>query len=170
MKTAGKVFIIIYRILASAVVLAAVAILILFICGIRPYAVRTGSMEPTIPQGSLSFVNTRAAFSDIKERDIIAFQVGDVFVTHRAVGIDGGSVTTQGDANNNTDAAKVTENNYIGETLFWVPVVGWIPLYAHTAGGRIVVIGGFALFVLSGVIYDRVSAYYSNKNKDGSET
>ena len=54
MKTAGKLFMFIYRVLAWVLIAAAV-LTVLFIIGIRPYAVKTGSMEPAIHDYNLPF-------------------------------------------------------------------------------------------------------------------
>ncbi len=159
MKLAGKLFFGLYRVLASLLVAAAAAVLLLLLFGVRPYAVATGSMEPTIPQGSVCFVNQRAAFADVREGDIIVFRLGELLVTHRAVQIDPAGVTTQGDANSSPDTAgKVTEENYVGSVLFWLPFVGAVLLYARTGAGRFLVLGGFAAFLAAGLLYDALAA------------
>ena len=159
MKIAGKAFIIVYRAASLLLVAAAAVVLALLIFNIRPYAVVTGSMEPVIPQGSVCFADQRAAFGDIQEGDIIIFRLGSLLVTHRAVRVDETGVTTKGDANNTEDTSgKLTEENYIGKVIFWVPSVGRFLMYARTVTGRIAVIGGFALFFAAGFLYDRLSA------------
>lgn len=163
MRIAVIIYRVIYRILAFVAITSAITLLVLFLFGIRPYAVRTGSMEPTIPKGSLSFVNSKAPFEEIKTGDIIAFKVGEMFVTHRAYSVRDGVVITKGDANNNVDAAKVNADNYIGETVFWLPYVGEVPLFARTLGGKIVLIGLFVLFISGGILYDRISGRYEKK-------
>lgn len=165
MKTAGRIFCVFYRVLSCAVITAAVSLLVLFLFGIRPYAVRTGSMEPAVPKGSLCFVNHRAAFEEVREGDVIAFKSGEMFVTHRAVSVHNGGITTKGDANNNVDAARVTGESYIGKTVFWLPFLGELPLFAQSGSGRFVFAGIFLAFVLGGILYDRISKRrYQEKN------
>jgi signal peptidase len=63
--------------------------LILYILGIVPYVVLSGSMEPSIETGSVCFINKHAKFEDIKEKDVIAFKMKDgTLVTHRAIEIN----------------------------------------------------------------------------------
>lgn len=159
MKLAGALFFGLYRAVAALLVAAAAAVLLLLLFGVRPYAVVTGSMEPTIPQGCVCFVNQRASFAQLREGDIIVFRLGDLLVTHRAVQIDGEGVTTKGDANSSPDTAgKVTEENYVGSVLFWLPFVGSVLLYARTGAGRFVVLGAFAAFLAAGLLYDALAA------------
>ena len=47
-------------------------ILVLYLFGIVPYVVLSGSMEPTIDTGSLCFINKNAKYEDVKEKDNIA--------------------------------------------------------------------------------------------------
>ena len=165
MKTAEKLFVILFRLTASVIVIAASAILLLMLFGIHPYAVKTGSMEPTIPTGSLCFVNHRISLEEIHEGDVIAFRVGELLVTHRAVRIDGEGVTTKGDANNTEDqGAKVTRANYIGKTVFWVPFIGKAVLFIRSGKGRIVAVIAIVLFFVTGLFYDRLIAGQKKTN------
>ncbi|MBR4424313.1 MAG: signal peptidase I [Oscillospiraceae bacterium] len=166
MKLAGALFFGLYRAVAALLVAAAAAVLLLLLFGVRPYAVVTGSMEPTIPQGCVCFVNQRASFAQLREGDIIVFRLGDLLVTHRAVQIDGEGVTTKGDANSSPDTAgKVTEENYVGSVLFWLPFVGTVLLYARTGAGRFVVLGAFAAFLAAGLLYDALAARKAQGSK-----
>ena len=161
MKRAGTMFLVIYRLLAGAIVAAAAAVVLLLLLGFHPYAVRTGSMEPTVPTGSLCFVNRRTAFEEIQAGDIVAFRMGELMVIHRAVRISGTGITTKGDANSAEDAeANVTQANYIGKTVFWIPGVGKVLLFVHTGSGRFAAAGAIALFLAAGVVYDKIKARY----------
>lgn len=166
MKAAGKLFIICYRTLAWLLIAAAVALVVLLLFGIRPYAVITGSMEPAIYKGSLCFINERTPFEEVQVGQVIAFKSGDMQVTHRVVSIDDDGITTKGDANNTVDSAKVTKENYIGKNETVLPYAGNIPLYMRTTSGKAVVIGGFSAFLLLGLLYDRISARNNKKEKE----
>lgn len=171
MKLVGKIFAAVYRTASALLVAAAAAVLVLLFLGIRPYAVITGSMEPAIPQGSICFVNSRAAFSNISEGDVIVFRRGELVVTHRAVRVDEAGVTTKGDANNAEDTGgKVTEENYVGKVVFWLPLIGKVVLYARTVRGRIVVIGAFVLFLAAGPLYDRIAEGREEENPEEDKT
>ncbi len=115
-------------------------------------------MEPVISVGSICFVNQRFPFEEVRNGDIISFEVGEkMFVTHRAVRIDIDGITTKGDANNTEDSAKVTDENFIGKTIFWLPYFGKIVLFAHSVKGKIVLTDIFLLFLLASFVYDHVT-------------
>ena len=159
MKIAGRLFGLFYRLAGALLVFCAGALLILLLFGVHPYVVRTGSMEPTIRTGSICFVDQRASLKDVREGDVITYKLGDLYVTHRAVRVDETGVTTRGDANNIEDrGGKVTAENFVGKTVFWVPCVGKLLLYARSASGRWVVGGIFLLFLIAGFLYDKLRA------------
>ena len=80
----------------------------LFIFGIRPYVVLSGSMEPEIKTGSVVFVNQNVKFSELEKGDIITYKTGDVMVTHRVHEKNGDKIITKGDANDSLDGGFVT--------------------------------------------------------------
>lgn len=107
-----------------------VAILLLFLCGVRPYITMSGSMEPEIKTGSVCFVNTKADYKDIQEGDIIAFDISNgSLVTHRVISITEDGMETKGDANDVSDGITTTKSNFSGETLFSVPYIGYVVKY-----------------------------------------
>lgn len=127
----------------------AVAFIISYIMGLRFYIVTTGSMTPTIPIGSICIVNQNKSFYDIQAGDIISFWIGDdMLVTHRAVKIDVDGVITKGDANNTEDSAKVTEYNYVGETVWSIPKIGYAVTFLKSRPGFIMIIALFVLFLI----------------------
>ena len=130
-------------------VLALAAISILTILPInfplKPYVVLTGSMNPTIPPGSVSFVNRGDL--DIKSGDVITFIRPDDFsqnVTHRVVGEerDGNQVfyKTKGDANNTEDSWQVKRESVWGKVAFSLPFIGFAVNFARTRLGVILLI------------------------------
>ena len=76
MRLVGKIFIVVYEVVAALLVVSAAAVLALLLFGIRPYVVLTGSMEPAIPQGSICLVNSRSSFAEVSAGDVIAFRMG----------------------------------------------------------------------------------------------
>lgn len=165
MKIFRKLLAVCYYAVFGVIVVTAVLLMILYLIGIRPYAVKTGSMEPTIKIASLCFVDRRVAFEEIREGDIIAFRSGEMLITHRAVAICDDGIVTKGDANNAEDASMVTSDNYIGKTIFWLKEIGVTALYLQTLSGKLVFAGAILLYILSGVLYDMVS---SRKNSTGA--
>ena len=92
------------------------------------FRVATGSMEPTIPVGSI-LVSSRVETEELKKGDIICFRskeagmLGQV-ITHRITDIledaEGNlCFETRGDANMVTDGYYVTEENLIGEVIYY---------------------------------------------------
>ncbi len=62
----------IINVLTTLIIVIGGLFLILYFCGIVPYVVLSGSMEPTIETGSVCFINKNTKISSIKEKDIIA--------------------------------------------------------------------------------------------------
>ncbi|MBR1592136.1 MAG: signal peptidase I [Ruminococcus sp.] len=126
----------------------ALTAIVLWLIGIRPYIVRSGSMEPTIMTGSVCFVNHNTKFEEIQENDIIAFELGGgTMVTHRAVKISPDGIITKGDNNNTEDGIPVTAGNFIGKTVYWIPNLGiWIMRLKSVPG--IVMLVTFVIFLI----------------------
>lgn len=89
-----------------------------------PFSLQTvmsGSMEPTIPTGSLLLVK-QTPLNKIKAGDVITFSQGPSLVTHRATSIGTDYVLTQGDNNNTPDGEPVKKIK--GKVLYFLPKVG----------------------------------------------
>ena len=140
----------------GAVVLAAVTVGILFVTGIRPYVVMTGSMEPAIPVLSVCFVDRNVPLTDIRVGEVIAFRVGsDLLVTHRVAAIQEDGYLTKGDANNTEDSSLVTQENYVGKTVAVFPKIGAVVVFLRSTRGRIVAITGIVVLILLSFIPQR---------------
>ncbi len=113
--------------------------------GYRDYVVLSGSMEPVIPTGSLLYTDTHA--QTYQTGDIITFQAGeDTVVTHRIESIsEEGEFTTKGDANENADLKKISEEDIIGRYLFSIPYAGRILEQLHGKTGLALILWIFAL-------------------------
>lgn len=128
--------------------------------GYRLYYVSTGSMEPTIPTGSLVVV---------KQAD--AYEIGDVITyisrddaiygcanTHRIIGIaqgaDGTQYQTQGDANGVPDALLVPEADVIGKVAVQLGIFKWVGYIVFFMGTR----WGFLLLIICPLLYVTVSS------------
>ena len=128
--------------------------LILYILGIVPYVVLSGSMEPSIETGSVCFINKHAKFENIKEKDVIAFKMNDgTLVTHRAIEINDSGIVTKGDNNKDADRNIVTNSNYVGKNLFWIPKVGYVIKAFQTTTGRIIAVALILLLLVSGFLF-----------------
>lgn len=114
------------------------------IMGIRSYVVQTGSMQPTLPVGSLIFSQREAEYG---KGDIITFFEGDKSITHRIVGVKDGDFITQGDANNVADSESVSKEQVVGKTMFHIPYVGVLTHQLRTPQGFLL------FFVLPGLVF-----------------
>lgn len=105
---------------------------------IRSFIVLTGSMQPTIPIGSVAFVHQQSRY---QLGDVVTYKKGNVTVTHRVIQIveDASGVVyrTQGDANNTPDGELVKQANVIGKGIFQIQYIGKILLYIKTLPGFI---------------------------------
>lgn len=149
-----NVYNIFYRIISTAVIVLAVILFLLYMCGIRLYHVKSGSMGELLPVGSVCFVSTYSKYDDITEGDVISFSVNsDMMVTHRAISVTEDGIITQGDMNNTPDPDYVTRDNYIGKTVFAVPYIGKAFAFFNTRKGIIVIAGVVLLMFITGAIY-----------------
>ena len=118
------------------------------IFAITPHIVLSGSMEPTIPTGSLCFINER--LKTPQKGDIIAFSKGDMSITHRVVDINEAFYTTKGDHNVVPDPAPVHRKELLGTTIFWIPKMGYAAAFLQSKRGIIFTITALTVFILIG--------------------
>ncbi len=149
-----KIIKFIINILTTLIISIGGLFLILYICGIVPYVVLSGSMEPTIETGSLCFINKKIKIEKVKEKDIIAFKMNDgTLVTHRVVEINESGIITKGDNNNDIDSNIVKKENFVGKNLFWIPKVGYIVKTFQSTKGKIIIITSIVLLLVSGFLF-----------------
>lgn len=108
--------------------------------GVRALVVQSGSMEPTIPTGSVVVVFPSDSY---QKGDIITFKQSgrnNVLVTHRIEGIEKNSFVTKGDANEEADGEMVPEKDIIGKTVFSLPFIGRLVGLAQTKIGFLIIV------------------------------
>ena len=137
--------------LMTLIIILGIIFVVLFIIGIRPFVVLSGSMEPTIHKGSISLINVNYQYSKIKNNDIIAYTAtsGDK-VTHRVINITEEGMETKGDKNDSSDGFSTTEENYIGKNIISIPGVGYLVKNIQTRRGKIILGTLIVFFLLSG--------------------
>lgn len=112
------------------------------IAGIQSFVVLTGSMSPTIAQGSMVFIQKHPVY---RKGDVVSYKRGNVIITHRIVGgekqANGIVYRTKGDANTTLDQKEVAEKDVLGKAIFYVPYIGKLVLFLKT-------FQGFALFII----------------------
>ncbi len=109
--------------------------------------VKSGSMEPAIPTGSLVIVKPSSSFS-YSVGDVITFgpdTASEIPTTHRIVAVEGtGSeriFITKGDANEEIDQDSVALREVIGKVLVHVPGAGFVLDFARQPLGFALLIG-----------------------------
>lgn len=114
--------------------------------------VLSGSMEPTIPIGSLVIIKPSVSY---KIGDVITFgddSKNDIPTTHRVVEmrVDNGEMVyvTKGDANNDRDLQEVREDEVIGKVLVNIPYLGYVIDLARKPLGMVFLIIIPALIVI----------------------
>ena len=144
------------------VILAAAPLTVPQYMGYEIYNVVSGSMEPTIPVGSVIYVKPIDPV-DIEKGDIIAFQSGDSVVMHRVTDnkIVEGTFNTKGDANDSEDLNEVPYASLIGIVVRHVPVLGQLLILFGSTFGKICMICfaacGALLNILSGRFSDAIA-------------
>ena len=105
------------------IVYAIVCIPMIF--GKHPVVVLSGSMEPTYKVGSVIYYK-KVSEKELKEEDVITFNIDNKTISHRIVSIDKGLIETKGDANNTSDIHKIRYENIKGkEGNISIPYVGY---------------------------------------------
>ena len=121
--------------------------------GIKAYIVTSGSMEKYINIGDLIVEKKPSKEEDIKQGDIISFEVNGAVVTHRIVEIkeeEGQKIyITKGDNNNSIDGDGIKYENIIGEYLVKIPKVGFIVAKFQNFG--LVIATALVLFFIYGI-------------------
>jgi len=106
------------------------------LAGMRSFSVLSGSMQPTLPVGSLIYTYPQNWY-DIGS--IIAFKNGDVTVTHRVVNIFNKDnivyYETKGDANNTKDSHLVEAKSITGREIIVIPYVGRAIVFMQSSLG-----------------------------------
>lgn len=106
---------------------------------IRSFVVLTGSMEPSIPVGSIIYIQR---FNTYKTGSIISFKnTAGQTITHRIVErITKGEqlfYKTKGDANKNADDTLVAQKDVIGRKELVIPYIGRFIVFLKTLPGFI---------------------------------
>jgi len=133
--------------------------------------VRSGSMEPTIPTGSLV---AYAPAEEYQVDDIVVFlnaSTADKVVTiHRIVEereIDGETqFITKGDNNETADTNPLAVSEMLGKVFITIPTVGYIVNWMQTTTGRFVLI----VLPLALVAYHEIHTWVSKKNNKQDTT
>lgn len=155
-------------VITAVVALLAVSVVVPRALGATPYTVLTGSMEPTMPPGTLVVVKPVDP-GEISVGDVVTYQLESgkpTVVTHRVVssGLTAGGeqvFTTKGDANESPDPDPVRPVQIRGERVYFVPYVGRVTTFVTTSQRdlalTVIVAGllGYAVLMFAGAARDR---------------
>lgn len=112
------------------------------------YVVSSESMEPSISMGDIIVTKEldEESIGHLAPGDIITFEHGKNTVTHRLLSINGDTLTTKGDAAEESDPWSITLSEVKDVYLFRIPLVGYIPQLAKEK------IGWFLMIVFPAVV------------------
>ncbi len=140
-------------VLAPTVVLGVAAAM-----GTKRAVVLTGSMEPTYPVGSITFVEPYEPATDVLAvgDPIMFWSPADTTetVTHRIVEVRTDGLVTRGDANNVVDDWVVPHEAVLGTVRWHVPYLGYGTAWLQQGNAAMLALGGTAaLFVLNEIAH-----------------
>ena len=123
----------------SSKAFAALAVVLTLLCaavwlpkafGLEGYYVKTGSMEPNIPKGSVVFIEPLSLEEVIPGTDVLLFsdKAGERSFTHRVMSVDyeNALIYTKGDANSVADDLPTSFEYCNGRVRFFVPYFGYV--------------------------------------------
>lgn len=127
---------------------------------LKPLVVKTGSMEPAVPAGSLVLVTKKpldGAGVNYVEGDIVTFKSGSELVSHRVVRVDRATgekmFETKGDANEDPDSSLTAEKDVVGRVNLSVPYVGrFVDFVKQPLGFFLLIIIPTLLIIISELI------------------
>ena len=112
--------------------------------GLKTYLVASGSMEPTIPVGSMIF-SREVNPANLVEGDVIVFlkaEEDNVPITHRVLenDKDAKTIVTKGDHNPDLDPMPIQYNNVIGKVVWHTPAIGALTAPLTRPVGKLVML------------------------------
>ncbi len=132
--------------------------------GINSFVVLTGSMNPAISEGSITYVKKD---TDYRVGDIITFNsLSGSRVTHRIADTDAAGYVTRGDANKTTDTEVVSKGQIIGRSIFTIPYVGGIVLFFKSPMGLGMLVLGVGLLLSLGLLSEIRKIKFLGKKLD----
>ncbi|MGL5382017.1 MAG: signal peptidase I [Culicoidibacterales bacterium] len=121
----------IFKIAATTLILAICTVVVAGFAGLLPiqfFNVLSGSMEPTIPTGSIVAIY-KIDPNQLVVDDVVMFNPRQTsMVMHRVVAINetenGKEFITRGDANNTNDPIPIYSTEIVGKVFFFLPLIG----------------------------------------------
>jgi signal peptidase len=133
--------------------------------------VYTGSMEPTIPVGSIVVIKP-TDLETLNIGDIICFKIESesaTTVTHRIFNITNEGFITKGDANEDPDQWIVKRENIVGKVIAIIPYIGYVGYFVRTPIGFTLLIVIPATLIIILEIRNILKETKKGKSKDSSQ-
>ncbi len=170
METFIKITKIVLNIITTVIIILGILFITLYVIGIQPYVVESGSMEPTIKTGSVCFINKRANYDEMKVGDIIAFRLETgAYATHRINSITKDGFETKGDANKPVDSTLTTKDNFIGKNIISIPKAGFFIKILQTPKGKILLSTIIIILFLAAILIGEPSKKSKEKKQAKSK-
>jgi signal peptidase len=155
--------------------------------GLMPYVVLSGSMEPSIPTGSVAFIDQKDR--DVEVGDVVTYRVGKeasietgagsfasaeegTLVTHRIVRMaETGNYITKGDANEVEDVVELNPVQIVGTYKFNIPRLGSLMLRLGTRTITMILIALIVLNIVTSLLswaWEDEEKKEENENNDDS--
>jgi signal peptidase I len=124
------------------------------------YIVGGGSMEPSLPLGSLA-IAARVDPMTIASGDVVTFRApGGTVITHRVTrvvdGPDGRAFETKGDANDSADGTPVPATAILGVADRYVPYAGYLQSFLSQTSGVVAAVMAIGALLLAYVFLEMV--------------
>ncbi len=147
----------VFRWIVNALFITFISILLVYFVfrvtnKVEIYSVKTGSMEDKIHVGDYILIYRK---KDYKVGDVVTFIRNEGFITHRIIKMDGGKVTTKGDANNTVDE-DIPVSNILGKVILVGGILNVIINYKYAFVGILM-----SLYLLS--------CYFGDGSEDNSK-
>lgn len=142
-------------IMVALIVILAILLVGVRLVGLKPYAVLSGSMEPTFKVGSMIYVRSIDP-QELEVGDPITFYLNDTTVaTHKIIEIiedekdpSARYFRTQGEANKDPDSEAVHSSRLIGKPVFTIPYLGYFSVYIQQPPGKNIALGICAFLLI----------------------
>jgi signal peptidase len=130
----------IIKVMAIVILVVIVGILagIYFLDNYDAYVVKSDSMKPTFKSGDMVVVGSPGSFltKDIVPGEIITFERNDNLVTHRIISIEGDTIYTKGDNQEEPDPWTVSRFFDVkGSYILHIPYIGLASNFIKTKTG-----------------------------------
>ncbi len=152
------------KVLLILLVLIAVSLGVSSLLGIRPFVLRSSSMEPEYPSGSLIFADTKVSLDSLNIDDVIIYQGFAQELTRYQ-----GSSRVKSD--NASATVEITADQVTGRAVFSIPWIGNLVdiFLQHQYIAWVVIAGLFIYALLPRRLLPHISTEKVEQETDGIE-